>query len=843
MSMENLRDKTEYELSRILLTAKGLSTGQRQEDFRKLCRSLLNLKKLTETLVNNNHSQDLAVVDENWDSWDPVYENIRNKHLPSLSSPPKVSKSASSPRSGLQCGYCLKVLENKRELARHVVSLHTNQAFQCMTCKNVFPVMTDVVKHMECEHRVNSSMAETFIDSPPDLRGMTCLICNWDVLGGGEKELRLHSKSKHPGEELRLRDFQFFCRRCGREKTFVNEVSVNKHIREHKVKRECSERALTNISIPLSGRVLGGAVGHVGEKREEEMYIHRDRSTERWEGEHLDEVNKTTEDDVFLPCSLVKDGQELSSPGKDGVPALSRPATPPPIQPPLSTIKQLSSPSNYHTLLLYDLWDLESADCSLVAEHGEVTVVHSVLLESIWPWFKDLKNTLCNSCDMMSINLPVSQLTIQQLVCLIYTGECFIQNLQQFDLVKKLVSYLQLNLELSLGGCDESSWVALMEEGFTKAKGPSCVSSAREFSGMFTGNMEDEVSELKPGYSLPSLFYESCSKSKELGGPILKGNDTVCSLNCNNRCREKVSNWTMVEKREMEDSFQGLNAVKKQQKLLKQLEFQENAGISTEGFCYKKQLLCVKQMSSLSLISTYVLQKVIKSYHKGFKVYYHGNESKSKCLVASIGFCSWMKVFSERFGQDGPVDVVTVLPSYLNVTELYKLYRKEAVAPHVKQATFYKLFKSKFGPRRQDKTLPWIRISKVSTHSRCDVCVGLDQYIRKTKNEAELEYGRSLKHEHTEKYSRARIAVNEFIQKSINFPQEVVAMQIDSMDNSKSLIPRVLEKSKQLSGMFRLPCKITGAITTSGRYQQNQRIKFFIQHGTSFLLFNIVCPN
>ena len=143
--MENLRDKTEYELSRILLTAKGLSTGQRQEDFRKLCRSLLNLKKLTETLVNNNHSQDLAVVDENWDSWDPVYENIRNTHLPSLSSPPKVSKSVSSPRSGLQCGYCLKVLENKRELARHVVSLHTNQAFQCMTCKNVFPVMTDVV--------------------------------------------------------------------------------------------------------------------------------------------------------------------------------------------------------------------------------------------------------------------------------------------------------------------------------------------------------------------------------------------------------------------------------------------------------------------------------------------------------------------------------------------------------------------------------------------------------------------------------------------------------------------------------------------------------------------------
>ena len=624
--MENLSDKTEYELSRILLTARGLSFVQRQEDFRKLCRSLLNLK---------------------------------NNPLSSPSSLLIVPKSVSSPRSGLQCGYCLKVITDEREPAMHVTGLHTNQAFQCVNCKNVFPVMSDVVKH---------------------------------------------------------------------------------------------------------------------------------------------NVNSTTHS-------------------------------------PVPTIMQLDSPSNYHALLLCDLWDQESADCSLVSENGEVTALHSVFLESISPWFKDLRNTLCNPCDTLSINLPVSQLPIQQLVCLIYTGECFIQNLHQLDLIKKLLKCLKVNLDLSLPDTGEFSWEAVDDDGFTESKEPSCMSRYEELCGKFTENGEDNL-DSKSGYSLPSLLYESRSKSKELGGPILKGNETFCSLNCNNNCRENISNWTMVEKREIKERFQGFNSVKKQQKLLKQLEFQENAGISTEGFYFKKQLLCVKQMSSLSLISTYVLQKVIKSYRKGLKVYYHGNESKSKCSLKTIKFCSWMKMFSERFGQDGPLDVVTVLPSYLNVAELYKQYLKEALAPHIKPATFYKLFKSKFGPKRQDKSLPWIRISRVSTHSRCDVCVGLDQYIRKTKNEAELEYGRSLKVEHSERYSRARIAVNEFIQRSINFPQEVVAMQIDSMDNSKSLIPRVLEKSKQLSGMFRLPCKVTGAITTSGLYQQNQRIKFFIQHGKTFLILN-----
>jgi hypothetical protein len=55
------------------------------------------------------------------------------------------------------------------------------------------------------------------------------------------------------------------------------------------------------------------------------------------------------------------------------------------------------------------------------------------------------------------------------------------------------------------------------------------------------------------------------------------------------------------------------------------------------------------------------------------------------------------------------IDVVTVLPSYLNKSELYKIYIKEVQKPHVKKSNFYSIFKTDFGPKRENKNLPWIR--------------------------------------------------------------------------------------------------------------------------------------
>ena len=116
------------------------------------------------------------------------------------------------------------------------------------------------------------------------------------------------------------------------------------------------------------------------------------------------------------------------------------------------------------------------------------------------------------------------------------------------------------------------------------------------------------------------------------------------------------------------------------------------------------------------------------------------------------------------------------------------------------------------------------------------LCLGLiifDAFFfrRKCKTQSELEFCNSLKEQHTARYVNANIEIQNYIQKSISFPQEVLSFQIDSMDNRKSIIPRILEKSKNLSLEYRLPSKITGCITTSSLYPENRNIKFFINHG------------
>ena len=50
------------------------------------------------------------------------------------------------------------------------------------------------------------------------------------------------------------------------------------------------------------------------------------------------------------------------------------------------------------------------------------------------------------------------------------------------------------------------------------------------------------------------------------------------------------------------------------------------------------------------------------------------------------------------------------------------------------------------------------------------------------------------------------------------------------MDNKKSYIPRLLEKSKEMMGAERLASKISGCILYSGWYQHNRKCLFFINH-------------
>jgi len=80
-SLEELKDKTECELKRILLTSSRVSPRQIPEDLRRLSKSLLNLRKYTDALMYGNRvygpSQDPNKLELHWDSWDHLTVSSR----------------------------------------------------------------------------------------------------------------------------------------------------------------------------------------------------------------------------------------------------------------------------------------------------------------------------------------------------------------------------------------------------------------------------------------------------------------------------------------------------------------------------------------------------------------------------------------------------------------------------------------------------------------------------------------------------------------------------------------------------------------------------------------------
>jgi hypothetical protein len=207
---------------------------------------------------------------------------------------------------------------------------------------------------------------------------------------------------------------------------------------------------------------------------------------------------------------------------------------------------------------------------------------------------------------------------------------------------------------------------------------------------------------------LPSVLYDALKNStvhlSEPSQPVIK-----CSKFCNKNCNSVVKSWSGGEVQAIQDIFSNCTKIKLKNELLSQLCFQRSAGLPVTGFFYNGHLLCSNLFNYVSKISIYHINLVTRDFARGCKRYIHGNSNRRKNYAARIQFISWMKVTSENYGQNGPTDIVLVLPSYLNKSELYKIYVNEAPMPHVKKSNFYHLFKTEFGPRRENKSLPWIR--------------------------------------------------------------------------------------------------------------------------------------
>ena len=133
----------------------------------------------------------------------------------------------------IQCSYCSELLEEK-VLKSHVKKNHVKEAFQCGNCPEIFPLKSNAVAHMEAEHSVAPSKAETLIVIPETERlgAVSCLQCGWDSLGAPDREMEKHMRAKHGSTDTS--QVQHFCRLCGKNKAFRDQRRLEEHLRDHK---------------------------------------------------------------------------------------------------------------------------------------------------------------------------------------------------------------------------------------------------------------------------------------------------------------------------------------------------------------------------------------------------------------------------------------------------------------------------------------------------------------------------------------------------------------------------------------------------------------------------------
>ena len=261
--------------------------------------------------------------------------------------------------------------------------------------------------------------------------------------------------------------------------------------------------------------------------------------------------------------------------------------------------------------------------------------------------------------------------------------------------------------------------------------------------------------------------------------PHRRNNKYITSENqvfecCSLQCLATITNQTVSRVKELID---GKSKKKIKDLLLNQLKYQHLMGSSTNGFIVNGHFFCEKSFSELTKLSKYIMKDIFEGYKFGISEFVHGNSIGLRQSSAVTGFICWMKRFSHLAGNYSPDEQLIVLSSCYTIHDLYHLYIEEINGPVVAKSTFYRLFHSKFGHNRLDKSLPCLRLSKYTSHSRCDQCADLEKFRKSAKTEEELKMAKAFIEEHKQTYVRTRILIEEKRHLSLTDPDSHVFVQ------------------------------------------------------------------
>ena len=328
----------------------------------------------------------------------------------------------------------------------------------------------------------------------------------------------------------------------------------------------------------------------------------------------------------------------------------------------------------------------------------------------------------------------------------------------------------------------------------SKAATNAAVSKASEITSVYDFVEEDNA-------SIKTFKRVKLSKKSEvelLGCSVKECCDNLCNL----------KRWSNEVKTRLQTVVNHKSKSDIKQNLLDHLHKQSQMGLSTRGFLFGGNYFCRKGFTEVAGVSRYIVKEVFIAFLRGQVKFIHGNEIGFRETEATRNFTIWMKIFAHNYGNYAPDEEVIVLSSCFTIKDIYDIYFSEAAPPHIQKSYFYALFRIKFGPNRLDRSLPRIRISKYSKHSKCDQCLLLDQYQRSSKGEADLSFAKSLKQSHRRDFVRARATIEEHRQKALTDPENEIFIQIDDMDNSKVIYLDLQISDNSLNGFyFSLLCR------------------------------------
>ena len=328
---------------------------------------------------------------------------------------------------------------------------------------------------------------------------------------------------------------------------------------------------------------------------------------------------------------------------------------------------------------------------------------------------------------------------------------------------------------------DSESDASLSSEEFQICEDPrfECVGSGNEKIDFDLG-----VYEFDSDSDTEIVEFETLRKEQPVADLTGTTSGSLLQACCDLKCNEEISDVI----KEVMKLFAGKSKTVVKNELLTQLHHQRRMGLSVKGFFFSGKFLCHKTFQQLSGLSSYIVNAVLDAFRTGLIKFEHGNAGILRQSPALVNFICWMKCFSDLYGQAAPDELLTVLPNFLKVKDLFEIYLDEAEKPQVKESTFYRLFDDYFGPGREDKTLPCIRIRANSSHSRCDQCIALASFQRTSKTEEQLAFAKSLKMAHKRCYGAARIYIENLRHLAINHPESRLFLQLDDMGKAVTYI-------------------------------------------------------